>query len=128
MTSKKKELVYICSPLSAPTHEGIKNNMNRAREYMKEVSEMYDCRAVAPHAILPAILDDTVSEERVLGLNFGLDLLRLCKKIVVCGTVISSGMKNEIALAKELGIEIIYKDMPSKHKLRITIEIEGDKV
>ncbi|MBE5040526.1 DUF4406 domain-containing protein [Ructibacterium gallinarum] len=122
-----KELVYVCSPLGAPTKEGVLNNMHKAREYAKTVSEKMDCRAIAPHGILPEYLDDNIPEERAVGLRFGLDLLRICKKMVVCGNVISSGMQKEIELAEKLGIEVRY--LKEQHQPRVTItviEIEGE--
>lgn len=128
--NEKRELVYVCSPLSASTARGIRENMYKAMQYMKMVSCKYNCRAIAPHAILPAILDDQIPAERELGLKIGLDLLKICKKMVVCGTVISNGMKQEIELAEKLGIEIIYNDLPDpkaeRATVKITIEIEGD--
>lgn len=122
-----KELVYICSPLGASTQEEIRKNMDKARKYMKIVSEKLDCRALAPHAILPEYLDERVPEERQLGLKFGLDLLRICKKIVICGDVISKGMSEEIRLAERLGIEILHLKEQTMPKVKIAIiEIEGD--
>ena len=126
MINKKKDLVYICSPLSADTIEGVRLNMLKAREQMEVVSEIYNCRAIAPHAILPEYLDDHNPEERALGLKFGLDLLKICKLMVVCGDVISDGMRREIEVAKELGIDIIYRDIVKGPKVKITIEVEGD--
>lgn len=121
-----KDLFYVCSPLSAASIEGIERNMEAARLYMKMVARKYSCRAIAPHAILPAFLDDRISAERALGLKFGLDLLKICKKVVVCGKVISAGMKEEIELDEQLGIEVIYNDIPKPPRMKITIEIEGD--
>lgn len=123
---RSSDLVYVCSPLGADSTEGVRANMEKARQYMKIVSEKYNCRAIAPHAILPMFLNDSIPEERELGLKFGLDLIRICKKVVVCGNVISNGMKKEIELAKRLGIDILYHDMSSRAKVKITIEIEGD--
>ena len=123
---KKKELVYVCSPLGADTPEHVRANMIKARMYMDTVSTKYNCRAIAPHAILPEYLDDHVAEERALGLKFGLDLLKICKKMIVCGTVISDGMKKEIELAESLGIEVVYQDLPQRGRMKITIEFEGD--
>lgn len=126
MINKKKELVYVCSPLSADTAEGIRLNMLKAKEQMEVISEVYNCRAIAPHAFLPEYLDDHNPKERELGIKFGLDLLKLCKLLVVCGDVISDGMKREIEVAKTLGIDIIYRDIPERLKVKITIEVEGD--
>lgn len=124
-----KELVYVCSPLRANTEEGIKKNMLKAREYVSLISQHFNCRAIAPHSFLPIYLSDNIPEERKLGLKFGLDLIKICKKMYVCGDRISEGMKKEIELAIDLGIPVIYWDTHSekKRRLRITVvEIEGE--
>lgn len=101
---KDKDLVYICSPLSASTRLQIQENMKKAEIYSKIISDHFGCRAVAPHSFLPYYLDDMNPEERKVGLDFGLSLLRISKAIIVCGNRISSGMESEIELAKELKI------------------------
>ena len=88
---KKNDIVYICSPLSAPTKEGIRQNMEKAAHYARLVSGAFGCRAIAPHSFLPDYLDDNIPEEREAGLAFGLSILRLSKAIIVCGSRISSG-------------------------------------
>ena len=100
----KNDLVYICSRLSAPTKEGIRQNMERAAHYACLVSGTFGCRAIAPHSFLPEYLDDNIPEEREAGLAFGLSVLRLSKAIIVCGSRISSGMRGEIRLAGKLDI------------------------
>ncbi len=101
---KKNDLVYICSPLSAPTKEGIRKNMEKAAYYAGLVSGVTGGRAIAPHSFLPEYLDDNIPEEREAALAFGLSVLRLSKAIIVCGSRISSGMRGEIRLAGELNI------------------------
>lgn len=109
----KGSLVYICSPLSAPTDEEIRRNMEKAKEYMAVVAKNFHCRTVAPHAYLPELLDDNIPAERELALSFGLSLLELSSVMVVCGNVISSGMKGEIEKAKKQEIPIFQLlDMP----------------
>ena len=102
--------VYVCSPLSAPTAEGINENMAKAGLYARKVGQMLHCRAIAPHSFLPKYLNDNIPEEREIALKFGIDILNISDAIVVCGKVISSGMKAEIEFAKEKGIPIIYYD------------------
>ena len=99
-------MYYICSPLSAPTPEGIRKNMLMARYYMERVSREFGCRVVAPHAYLPELLDDNVRRERELGLAFGRVLLGWCEGIIVCGDTISSGMAAEIIEARNLGLPV----------------------
>ena len=42
---------YICSPLSAETEVEIRRNMLRARQFMKQIADIYGYRTYAPHAI-----------------------------------------------------------------------------
>lgn len=101
---EKNDIVYICSPLSAPTKEGIRQNMEKAAGYARLVSGIFGCRAIAPHSFLPEYLDDDIPEEREIGLAFGLSVLKLSKAVIVCGNRISSGMRGEIKMAGELDI------------------------
>ena len=102
-------LTYVCSPLSAPTRAEIMVNAQRARTYMAMCEREFGCRAVAPHAYLPYLLDDSNPEERALALSFGASLLALCDRFVIYGDRISSGMKEEIRRARELGIPILNR-------------------
>lgn len=101
---KKNDLVYICSPLSAPTEQGIRKNMEKAAYYAGLVSGVTGCRAIAPHSFLPEYLHDNIPEEREAALAFGLSILKLSKAVIVCGNRISSGMRGEIKTAGELNI------------------------
>lgn len=102
-------LIYICSPLSAPTRAEMLANAAKANTYMVLAEREFDCRAVAPHAYLPYLLDDRVPAERALALEFGQKLLAMCSQMVVYGSRISEGMKGEIATAQKLGIPILYR-------------------
>ena len=104
-------LTYVCSPLSAPTRVEIMANAQRARTYMAMSEREFGCRAVAPHAYLPYLLDDSNPEERALALSFGASLLALCDRLVIYGDRISSGMKEEIQRAQELGIPILNRQI-----------------
>lgn len=101
---EKNDIVYICSPLSAPTKEGIRQNMEKAAYYARLVSGTFGCRAIAPHSFLPEYLDDNIPQEREAGLAFGISVLKLSKAVIVCGSRISSGMRGEIKMAGELHI------------------------
>ena len=99
--------VYICSPLRAATAYEIEQNRLLAIEYCGMVEEVLGrvaVKAVAPHAYLPLLLDDTVPYERELALQFGKKLLSLCEAIFVCGEVLSEGMKGEIMAAHRIPI------------------------
>ena len=98
--------VYICSPLRADNEKKLFLNMKRA-EYKKDFTEVYlknkfpkqEWRALAPHAYIPKMLDDNIEEERKLGINFGLEILKLCNYIAIFtgpDKIITQGMGNEI--------------------------------
>ena len=84
-------------------------NAAKASTYMVKAEKEFGDRAVAPHAYLPYLLDDTVAEERALALEFDTKLLKLCTRLVVYGDVISSGMRVEIEEATKLGIPVLYR-------------------
>lgn len=104
----KKRKAYICSPLSAPTPDGIRRNMEAARWHMRVVSERLDCRAVAPHAYLPEFLDDHNEQEREMALAFGLAYLDTCDILVICGSRITHGILGEILHAAKRGMPILW--------------------
>lgn len=78
-------LTYVCSPLSAPTRAEMLANAAKASTYMMKAEQEFGNRAVAPHAYLPFLLDDTAPEERALALEFGQKLLAMCTRLVVYG-------------------------------------------
>lgn len=137
LTSGKLEKVYICSPLGAETVPEIRANMHYAREFMCYATKLFECVAVAPHAYLPVLLNDTVADERYLGLKFGIELLSMCSHIFVCGSRISTGMAAEIKYAakKAIRIHVFNEDAAEKVKelcegtnARITCHFGGDYV
>ncbi len=106
--SPNQKCIYICSPLSAEDTNGIIENMQKAREYMYYAYRYMGKIACAPHAYLPALLNDNNKFERALALQIGLKLLNQCEEIFVCGTRISSGMRGEIlhALKRDMPIRV----------------------
>ena len=98
------KMFYIASPLGAKgkdAKEKIKENMKNAKRYAKEITELTGVKTIAPHSFLPEYLDDTIPEQRALGLHLGIEILKACDAIVVCGERISPGMEAEIKLAQK---------------------------
>ena len=58
--------------------------------------------------IFTQFLDDKISEERQLGRQMGLELLKHCSELYVFGDRVSDGMLGEIEAAERLGIPIQY--------------------
>ena len=66
--------------------------------------------ARAPHAYLPLLLYEKIPAERALALEFGIRLLEQSEILLVCGVRISAGMRNEIAKAVALHMDILTFD------------------
>ena len=101
-----KELVYICSPLRGDVLE----NQQRARGFCR-LALQAGYIPIAPHIYFTQFLDDDSPEERAQGIEAGLELLKLCRKMWVFlppGGEPSQGMKQEIDFAQKYGIKIKY--------------------
>ena len=103
------KLIYVASPLSGNVEKNIK--------YAKEA-----CRAVmdsgyaffAPHLLYPSVLDDTIPEERQLGMEMGLVMLEKCDELWAFGPRISEGMAAEMREAERLGIPVRRMELEEK--------------
>ena len=97
------KLVYICSPYAGDIESNVEFAKAACHYAMRQ-----GCAPVAVHLLYPQFLDDAVSSEREAGIRMGLQVLAACEELWVCGAHISSGMRQEIAEAKRLGIPIRY--------------------
>ena len=93
--------IYVCSPYAGDVDGNIRN----AYRYCRFVIENGK-NPIASHLLYPQFLDDDSPEERKIGLELGLDLLRVCDELWCFGSRISKGMKAEITMAEELGIPV----------------------
>ena len=95
--------IYICSPLRGDYEKNIENAIQYCREVIREGH-----KPICPHIYYTRFLDDTNPKERELGMKYGLMDLEDCDMVYVYGKP-SEGMKAEIKLAEQLGIEVVYR-------------------
>ena len=98
-------MVYVCSPLKGD----IERNIRKANGYCRFAAKQ-GVVPLAPHTIFTQFLDDTIPEERLMGMGFGLEILKRVEEVWVFGKKISEGMAAEISVAKQLNIPIKYFD------------------
>ena len=102
-------IYYICS-----RYRGSKEQVAEYIKYAKSLTRetlIYGHCAIAPHLYITACLDDSDLEERQLGLEAALEILKRCDAVVVGQRFgISKGMAAEIAEAKRLKIPVLYRD------------------
>jgi hypothetical protein len=96
--------VFICSPFSGSDKS---LNIERAQRYCLNAIRK-GCAPFAPHLLYPQFLDET-PDQRKLGMDAGKQFLLYCDELWVCGTEVTSGMTEEIDLAKTAGIPVITK-------------------
>ncbi len=97
------EKAYICSPLSG----NVKQNIARAIAYSKFVYEKCGMIPVMSH-FYALILNDTVIEQRKLGMSLGIDMLLETTHVWVFGDTLTEGMREEIRTAVSLNRKIHY--------------------
>lgn len=110
----RKRFIYICSPLRGD----VEKNITKAQGYCREAARLFpDVIPIAPHVYCTQFLDDTIPDERAVGMELGISLLDICDEIWVYGLDNpSAGMRAEIEYAEENGIPIrdaaeVYRSM-----------------
>lgn len=109
--SRGPDLVYICAPLRG----NVEANIDKATEYAREVFLRGDL-PICPHIYFPQFASVDNPQEDRAAMDMGLALLRRCQRINVYSGSPTSGMREEIAKAKEWGIKI--QPMRGKEKPR----------
>ena len=95
------KIVYIASPYAG----NVKDNAAFAKAACRMAMEQGSV-PVAAHLLYPQILDDTVPEQRELGIRMGLRLLETCSELWLCGSRITGGMQEELKTAWRHGIPV----------------------
>lgn len=101
---------YICSSYRARTEAEFDRNIDYAQELTRRAL-MAGVAPITPHLYLTQCLNDKKREERAVGMAAGMQLLKGCD-FVIAGIKygISEGMRWEIALANERGIDVVNAD------------------
>lgn len=96
----RKPLIFVCSPYRGD----VETNVGNARCYCRLVIKQGGI-PFAPHLLLTQFLDDSIQEERRLGMDMGLEMLKLCNGLWAFGPP-TSGMLEEISAARAMGIPV----------------------
>ena len=98
-----RPVVFICSPYAGQ----VEKNIEKARRYSR-IAVDRGFIPVAPHLLFPQFLNDSLEEERQLGIFMGLVMLTKCTELWVFGSTISDGMAVEIDKAIQRGMPVRY--------------------
>jgi len=97
--------VFICSPYRGNIEENTK-----AATFFAKIIIGTGRIPIAPHLYFPQFLDEDNPNERMNGIEMGLELMDLCDEVYVLGFNITEGMKFELAHAREKRIPVRLYD------------------
>lgn len=102
----KNKTVFIGHPVGGDIEGNIKKILTICADVHKKGTI-----PVAPYLVSLQYLDDTVSEDRILGMEANFECFHrgYIDELWLYGDRISEGMKREIELAKSLGIPVFPK-------------------
>jgi hypothetical protein len=92
--------VYICAPLGGD----VAGNIEKVKEYARYAFEC-GVTPVIPH-FYALILNDSNPAEREMGLKAGLSLIWAVDELWCFGETVTPGMKDELALARQLNVKV----------------------
>jgi len=103
------KLTILESPYAGATPEIQERNILYARECLKH-SLMLDEATIASHLLHTQVLDDTIYEERTLGIQAGTAWIEVADQMVFyCDYGMSPGMNEAKAQAKAAGLKVVYR-------------------
>ena len=95
------KLIYICSPYRAENETILQRNIDYARELTRNAL-LQGGVPVATHLYMTQCLEESIEEERNIGLAAGREILRRCDAVFVGAKYgISSGMKADLRTKKD---------------------------
>lgn len=106
--AKERPLVFIAHQVSGD----VEKNLESAARWVRWAILKADVWAVAPYIGLCAALDDADVDERTIGIDISLEVLKRCDELWLCGHVVSSGMQIERDFAHGRGIPVKRFDGP----------------
>lgn len=113
------DLVYLSSPYRGDTE----TNEANARKYCKQIAKQVAI-PIAPHFIFTQFLDDNNEQERNLGIQMGLELLKYCDEMWVVSNTLTEGMKLEIKQAQEIVLKIRFFNQEMEEIKYEAVEID----
>ena len=95
--------VFICHPF-----QNKQKNVELTKQYCKLAIEQ-GCNPFSPALHYPQFLDESVTAQREMGMACGLEVLKWCDELWICGDVITDGMHLEINFAENPEFEILIR-------------------
>lgn len=106
--------IFICSPFRGNIEEN-----TQAAQFFAKVIIGTGRIPIAPHLYFPQFLDEDNPNERMNGIEMGLELMDVCDEVYVLGFNITEGMRFELNHAREKRISVrLYDEYMNAVNLR----------
>lgn len=106
--------IFICSPFRGNIEEN-----KKAAQFFAKVIIGTGRIPIAPHLYFPQFLDEDDPNERMNGIEMGLELMDVCDEVYVLGFNITEGMRFELNHAREKRIPVrLYDEYMNAVNLR----------
>lgn len=112
-SEKRKKRIYVCCPVRPKAKDPekamqeLKANLDRAERACELIMAAGGIPLCSPlYCIYGLNLDEQNPDDRALGLEIGMDMLRNADEVNVFSEHISEGMAAEIQVASQLGIPV----------------------
>lgn len=111
--------IFICSPFRGNIEENTK-----AAQFFAKIIIQTGRVPIAPHLYFPQFLDEENPNERMNGIEMGLELMDVCDEVYVLGFNITEGMRFELDHARAKRIPVrLYDEYMNAVNLR-TLSID----
>lgn len=104
--TKKRKVIYLAAPLTAPTREGIERNRTNAGCWAAWLVVHFNVAVECTWVVLTGQLEET-PENRKRGLECDLALVERCDELWLVGGRVSSGMQLEADHARKRGLRVV---------------------
>ena len=109
--SEKLRVVQFESPFGAPDADGVVRNVAYALAGMRDSLQRGEA-PFASHLLYTQMLDDTIADERAMGIDAGLEIGKAAELTVVYADLgVSRGMQYGIDKANEIGRPVEFRHL-----------------
>jgi hypothetical protein len=103
---RKRRVVYLAAPLTAPTREGIEQNRKNGARWAAFLVEHFNVAVECTWIVLTGELEETPAN-RKRGLECDLALVERCDELWMVGGRVSGGMQVESDHARKRGMRVV---------------------
>lgn len=100
-------VIYMAHPVGAPTPEGVKANLARAKRWYRWIAKNFNVSVVADWITGCEVFNDANQANRDHGLDMDIATIERCDELFLVGGRISTGMGLERDAAEDFNLRVV---------------------